>query len=169
MKKFPAGLVLAVIAIAGVAYVAYSIVAVRERRDQEHYDRGETELRVSNLSSASLLLFKAGRDLSDTTRVVSFDGKSIWLPPGNYFLSIREGTRSYYIPVSLTGYHCGPDDDGSFIATIRPMPKEFPPRLSSDLPEFICIPSGNFLLGDRLNPREPHYVWPTVSLSHPLK
>jgi formylglycine-generating enzyme required for sulfatase activity len=33
--------------------------------------------------------------------------------------------------------------------------------LFKELPEFLYIPSGNILLGDRLNPREPHYVWLT--------
>jgi formylglycine-generating enzyme required for sulfatase activity len=161
MRRLPAWLFVGFIAPAIVAYVVYSMVAAQEMKDQGHYDRGETELRVSNLSNATLALFRAGKDLSDTTRVATFDGKSIWLPAGNYFLSVRDGARSYFIPVSLTGYHCGPDGDGSFAATIRPLPKEFPPRVSGDLPEFIYIPSGNSLLGDRLNPREPHYVWLT--------
>lgn len=159
MKKLLARFALALIVLGVVGYVLLSILARREREDQLHFERGETELRVSNLSNALLVLFKSGKSLAETTRVMSFTGKSAWLSPGNYFLSVTGEGRSFFIPIALSGYHRGPDADGSFNVTVRPLPRQFPPRLSQNLPEFVYIPSGNFLFGDRFNPREPHYVW----------
>ncbi|MBM2840639.1 MAG: FGE-sulfatase protein [Bacteroidetes bacterium] len=144
-----------------VACLVFGLVKRDEREDQLQYERGETELRVSNLSGATLTLFLAGKTLSDTSRITAFDGNSIWLPAGNYFLRVKDGTKLSYIPISLTGYHCGPDEDGSFNVTVRPLPKQFPPRLDNTLPDFLYTPGGSSLLGDRLNPREPHYVWLT--------
>ena len=157
VKKF---FFIAVVAgvVIGVYLVATAIIG-QDRQDQLHYEFGETELRVSNLSHAVLTLFKAGKSLLDTTRIQAFDGKSAWLATGNYFLRPEESGRTSYVPISLTGYRSGPDEDGSFVVTLRSMPKECPPRLVSTLPDFIYIPSGNSLLGDRANPREPHYVW----------
>jgi formylglycine-generating enzyme required for sulfatase activity len=153
-----------ILSLAGFSVVAYSIVVLvrgREQEDDLHYERHETELLVSNLSHATLTLFRAGKSLSDASRIDAFDGSSIWLPTGNYFLQVQDGGRHSYIPVSLTGYRCGPDEDGSFNITIRPLPKQFPSRLDSTFPEFVYIPAGSSLLGDRLNPREPHYLWLT--------
>lgn len=133
-----------------------------DREEQARYERGETELVISNLVNARLTLYKAGKNLADTSQVDAFVGESIWLPSGNYFLRCDEGGRTMFHPISLTGYRCGPDKGGSFLVTVRPFPKEFPPRLSSESPDFVYIPSGNFLLGDRQNPRERHYVWLTA-------
>jgi formylglycine-generating enzyme required for sulfatase activity len=159
MKK-AFGWSISLLAIALIAaYLVFRLVKQNEQEDQRHYERGETQLRVSNLSGATLALFLAGKKLSDTSRIIAFEGKSIWLPAGNYFLRAADGTKLSYIPVSLTGYRCGPDEDGSFNVTVRPLPRELPPRLDNTLPNFLYIPGGSFLLGDRLNPREPHYVW----------
>jgi formylglycine-generating enzyme required for sulfatase activity len=129
--------------------------------DQTHYQNRETRVVIANLSNAPIALFRAGRTLDDTLRLMPFDGRERWFGPGNYFLRWEDRGRQLFAPIPLAGFKCGPDEDGSFVVTIRPAPKESPPRLFSDLPEFVNIPSGNFLLGDRLNPREPHYVWLT--------
>ncbi|MEO8169020.1 MAG: SUMF1/EgtB/PvdO family nonheme iron enzyme, partial [bacterium] len=149
-------LLVIVIVVAG-----YWFLTQDDRNEQRRYEQGETELVISNLANSTLTLFKAGKNLADTIRVTMFEGKNIWLNPGRYFLRSDDGGRSAYTPVPLSGYRCGPDKDGSFLVTIRLMPEAYPPRLLNSLPEFIYISSGNFLLGDRQNPREPHYVWLT--------
>jgi formylglycine-generating enzyme required for sulfatase activity len=77
------------------------------------------------------------------------------MPSGSYFLTVRDGARDMYYPVPILGYRMGPDRDGSFVVTVRAAPTGQPP---GD-PGFAFIPSGNLLIGDRANPREPHYVW----------
>lgn len=149
--------------------LGYWIFRRDDFQEQTRYERGETELIITNLSNASLTLYRAGRNLLDTVRVEPFDGNSIWLTPGNYFLRSVESGRVTFHPIALTGYRCGPDEDGSFLVTIRPMPKEFPPCLLGNIPEFIYIPSGNFLMGDRQNPREPHYIWLTGHFIAPFE
>jgi formylglycine-generating enzyme required for sulfatase activity len=132
----------------------------RERNEQLHYEREETELIIANVAHATLQLFKAGKTLEDTMRISTFSGDRIWLPRGNYFLQAMNSGKTFFMPVPIIGYRRGPvEEDGSFTVTVRSLTREFPPRLRPDLPEFIYIPSGNFLLGDRLNPSEPHYVW----------
>ncbi len=148
-------------AFAGVVGAFYWFLTHDDRAEQRRYERQETELVVANLARSTLTLFKAGRTLDDTIRLDAFDGQRIWLPRGNYFLRSEENGRVQYYPIPLTGYRCGPDKDGSYLVTLRPAPKEFPPQLFSTLPEFVFIPSGTFLMGDRQNPREPHYVWVT--------
>ena len=128
---------------------------------QVHFERDETHLIISNVADVPVALFRAGRSLADTSRNVRFDGKDVWLGPGNYFLMYEDAHRSLFVPVPLTGYQCGLDKDGSFAVTIRPTPREFPPLLLPELPQFEFIPGGSFLLGDRLNPRERHHVWLT--------
>lgn len=129
----------------------------REREEQRHYEREETEVIVSNFAHSSLSLFKAGKNLQDATSVSTFNGERIWLSRGNYFL--KEDGRPFYYPVPIAGYRSGPDADGVFTVTVRSIPPESPPRLFPDLPDYVYIPSGSFLLGDRQNPREPHDVW----------
>jgi len=75
-------------------------------------------------------------------------------------MSLINGRRMY-TPVVLTGYHSGPDEDGSFLVSLRPPPVGFPPRLRADEAEYVFIPGGNALVGDRQTPHEPHYVWLT--------
>jgi formylglycine-generating enzyme required for sulfatase activity len=137
--------------------------------EESRYQLRETELVVSSLYGSSPMLYKAGRYLQDTLSISVFDGRSTWLQPGNYFLSTDDARGQYLFPVPLTGYRCGPDKDDSFIATLRPPPKEYPPNSLGDLPQFMFIPSGNFLLGDRLNPGEQHYVWLTGYFISPFE
>jgi formylglycine-generating enzyme required for sulfatase activity len=154
-------------AVGAIALIILAVVGLelatwlneRERTEQLHYEREETELIVSNLIAAKISLFKAGKNLADTTRIAEFNGERLWLRRGNYFLRAEHGEKNFFVPVPIFGYRSGPDDGGAFIVTLRPLPTLYPPRLFSSLPEFVYIPSGNFLFGDRLNPREPHYVW----------
>lgn len=149
--------------VAGASLIA--IVALfsswlnsRERREQHHFENEETELIIANVANAPLQLFKAGKNLQDTTRISTFSGGRLWLPRGNYFLEANLAGHNIFMPVSIAGYRRGPEDDGSLAVTVRSLPREFPPCLFSEMPEFVYIPSGYFLMGDRLNPIEPHYV-----------
>ena len=168
-KKFYAvgGIALIILAVVGLALAKW--LNERERTEQLHYEREETELIVSNLLGAKISLFKAGKNLADTRRIVEFNGERIWLRRGNYFLRAEHGGKSFFIPVPIFGYRSGPDDGGAFIVTLRPPPTIYPPRLFPSLPEFVYIPSGNFLFGDRLNPREPHYLWLTGYFINPFE
>jgi iron(II)-dependent oxidoreductase len=160
------------VTVAVVATLGWFIIrqqAEGERQEQLHYDREETELIVSNLLGAQVHLYKAGKNLSDTTRVTEFNGERLWLPRGNYFLQAKKGQQIFFLPVPIFGYRSGPDQDGAFVVTLRPLPTDYPPRLLSNLPEFVFIPSGNFLFGDRLNPREPHYIWLTGFFMNPFE
>jgi formylglycine-generating enzyme required for sulfatase activity len=159
--------VLAVFAAAGGALIKW--LAGRERLEQAHYDRKETELIVSDLMEAQIQLYRAGKNLSDTARITQFNGERLWLPRGNYFLRVTHDQQIFFISVPIFGYRSGPDEDGAFIVTLRPQPTEYPPRLFNTLAEFVHIASGNFLLGDRLNPREPHYVWLTGYFISPFE
>jgi len=161
------GIALILLAIAGLVLARW--LAARERNEQSHYAREETELIVSNLIGAKISLFKAGKNLSDTVRIAEFEEERIWLPRGNYFLRAEHGGNFVFIPVPLFGYRSGPDDGGAFIVTLRPSLTIYPPRLLPGLPEFVYIPSGNFLFGDRLNPREPHYLWLTGYFINPFE
>ncbi len=144
-------------------------LAERDAVEELHYKKQETLLVVSGISNLSTQLFRAGRQPADTFLVTSFDGEPIWLPSGNYFLKVRSGSQTMYTPVPLTGYRSGPDEDGSYVVSLRRAPKEFPPRLFADEPQFSFIPSGNVLLGDRLNPREPHDIWLTGYFISPFE
>ena len=143
--------------MAAVALLA-SWMNARERKEQGHFEHEETELIVANLAGAPLHLFKAGKNLQDTTRISKFSSERLWLPHGNYFLRTDLPRQSIFLPVAVIGYRAGPEDDGALAITVRSLPRELPPRLLQDLPDFVYIPSGYFLLGDRLNPTEPHYV-----------
>lgn len=158
---------LAAFAITG--WMLTRLFAQNERQEQLRYEREETELIVSNLSGTPVQLYKAGKNLADTLRLTEFNGERIWLRRGNYFLQARQGTNIFFLPVPISGYRSGPDAGGAFIVTLRPPPAEYPPRLFPEAPEFVYIPSGNFLLGDRLNPREPHYLWLTGFFIHPFE
>lgn len=135
--------------------------ALRERAEQGRYEREETPFAVTTLSSASVRVFKAGKKLEDAAEISGVAAERIWLAKGNYFLRADDSGAALYYPVPILGYRSGPDRDGMFSVTVRPAPKETPPRLLPDLPAFVYIPSGHFLVGDLLNPRESHLVWLT--------
>lgn len=149
--------------------ILYWMLTREDRNEEGRYERGETELVIANLANTNLRLYKSGKHLADTSAVTEFNGTRIWLSAGNYFIRSDENSRVTYYPVSVTGYRCGPDQDGSLRVTIRPIPKNFPPRLLGKLPEFVYIPSGSFLMGDRQNPREQHFVWLTAFFISPYE
>ncbi len=150
---------------AAIVIVAVSILAggwaaaryFRERQSETiHYNREETELIVTNLAGAPAKLFQAGKRLEEAVEVAEFNGSPIWLSPGNYFLKVDINNQPLFYPVTIRGYRLGPDKDGSFLVTVRRHASGSPPGNATT---WAFIPSGNFLIGDRLNPREPHYLW----------
>jgi len=151
------------IALVAIAAVGGAWAAVRYWRGADgeriHFERQETELVITNLAGGQLALFKAGKSLQEAAEIKPFNGARAWLPRGDYFLQAGLPNQSSLYPIPITGYRRGPDADGSFAVTIRSQAGGGPPRLFADLPEWVFIPSGNFLMGDRQNPREPHYVW----------
>ena len=159
MKK----LRVAAIVIGTIAVAAGAWAAVRhlrgERGERVHFERQETDLVIANLANAPLHLFKAGKSLSDAVEVKGFNGSRVWLPRDDYFLKAGLPNHSAFYPVPILGYRRGPDAEGSFAVTIRSLAADAPPRVFKNLPEWVFIPSGNFLIGNRQNPREPHYVW----------
>jgi formylglycine-generating enzyme required for sulfatase activity len=131
----------------------------RERAEKVRFERRETELVISNLVRVPVRLFKAGKNPGDARTVNPFDGERIWLPAGDYFLKASYRSREVFYPAPMAGYRRGPDVDGSFVITIRTLPDEVPPSISAIRDNWALVPSGNFLFGDRQNPREPHYIW----------
>src|SRR5262249_31678209 len=159
MKRWvpPAVIAIAVIGAFGLAVVAWRYK--REHAEQTRFERGETELVISNLARVPVQLFKAGKNPVDAQPVAPFNGERIWLPAGDYFLKASYRSREVFYPVPVAGYRRGPDADGSFVITIRTLPDETPPSVSTIRDNWALVPSGTFLFGDRQNPREPHYVW----------
>ncbi len=151
--------------VGGAAIVIIAVVAAlfyfrsSDRYESLHYEREETELIISNIPRAQFTLFKAGKDLQDALALPSIDGERAWLSRGNYFLKVDQGARSFFYPVPMLGYRSGPDKSGTFNVTIRLPGTDSPHGILPDLPDYVFIPSGHFLFGDRLNPQEPHYVW----------
>ena len=155
-KLFAVGGV-AIAAVAGVLSVFY--FRSNARYERLHYEREETELIISNIPRAHLTLFKAGKDLREAVPMPDGVGEQTWLPAGNYFLKVDDGTRTVYYPVPMLNYRGGPDKDGTFGVTVRMPAADTPHGLRPDLPDFVFVPSGHFLFGDKLNRQEPHYVW----------
>ncbi len=158
MKKlwiiaFPAVVVLGLGGFFAWRYIA------SEREEQLHFQKNETKLIVSNLAHVPVELLKAGKNLEGAKSVGGFDGESAWLGQGNYFIKAQFPSGTALYPVPITGYRSGPDKDGLFTLTIRSLPLEQPPRPFTTASDFAFIPPGHLLLGDRLNPREPHFVW----------
>jgi formylglycine-generating enzyme required for sulfatase activity len=144
-----------------IAYATYA--RWREKVEQEeniHYEKEQTLLVVvSEDESLSFTLYKAGETLEMAQAITITDSFPIWLSAGNYFLQVKHGENILYYPASILGYRSGPDRDGALAITLRRMPTEYPPRLLRELPECVYIPAGSFVIGDKHNPREPHYVW----------
>ena len=156
MKKFYAAVAGLIMLGAIAALIMYRSSA---REEQLHYEREETDVIVTNLAGANYILYKASSDLQSASATTPIPVKGQWLPRANYFLKVVQNGKSTYYPISIFSYRAGPDKDGAFIVTIRPLPTQTPARLMPNLPEFAFIPSGHFLFGDHLRPSEPHYVW----------
>lgn len=166
MKKFIA-------AGAGVILIAAVITLIVHRsrvlEEQGHYDRDETQFLVTNLPGASISLFKSGNSIEAAVLWAQFKPEGMWLPRSNYFLKVVQTDKTTFYPVPILGYRSGPDKEGAFSVTIRPLGSQLPPRLLASLPEFAFIPSGHFLFGDHLRPSEPHYVWLTAYFISPFE
>lgn len=148
---------LAGVLVAGAVVVSW--LNKGEQREQLHSEREETELIVTNLAGARVRLFKAGGHLQDSGQFSSSGDQGSWLAQGNYFLEAVQQDRTSFFPIPLLGYRGGPEADGAFAVTVRSTPPDSPPLLFQSLPHMAYVPSGHFVLGDRMNPREPHYVW----------
>lgn len=155
-RKWVAVAALAVLVAAGAVFV-WSFGA-RERDERIHFERDETRLIITNLSGGAVHLYKAGVRLEKAIEV-PYAGDQVWLEPGNYFLEVEQAGSVSCYPVPIVGYKSGPDEDGALIVTIRQPPPGEPPPLLPASPPFALIPSGQFLLGERLNRQDPHYVW----------
>lgn len=142
-----------------IATVSWFYFRSNDRIERLHYEREETELVISNISRTDLTLFTAAKNLEDAVAMAPIVGERIWLPRGNYFLKADQAARILLYPIPIVGYRGGPDKEGVFTVTIRSPLNESPPRLLSDLADFVYIPSGHFLFGDHLRVQEPHYVW----------
>jgi formylglycine-generating enzyme required for sulfatase activity len=146
-----------IVVLAGLAAAFY--FSSEKRSEQLHYDRQETQLMVTNLVDASTVLFRSGTNLHDEVLMRPLEDGRIWLPKGNYFLKVTRDSSTFFYPVPIINYRGGPDPDGTFNITIRPVGPTPPRGLLPDLPDYVFIPSGHFLFGDRMRPQEPHYVW----------
>jgi formylglycine-generating enzyme required for sulfatase activity len=159
MKRF----YVVAIAIVAITAVGCAWVAVRywhgDGGERIHFERHEPDLVNTYLAGARLTLFKARKNLQDAVEIGGFNGTHAWVPRGDYFLRADLPDQPFFYPIPIAGYRRGPDAGGSFAVTIRTQAVGAPPRLFADLSEWVFIPSGNFLIGDRQNPREPHYVW----------
>ena len=141
----------------------------RERQEQLHYERAETEVILSNTTSSSVELFRADRSPREAVELPVPPDRRVWLPEGRYFFRANHAPGPVFYPVPVLGYRSGPDREGDIDITVRPLPPRRPPRLLPELPDFVYIPSGPFVIGDRLNPREPHYVWLTGFFMSPCE
>ena len=160
-RKFFAIIFLTALLLAAPLVVLWLKIIQDEREETHHYEHGETQVVVSNLSGDAVVLRQAGTDLRTSISIPFTDSTGGWLPAGRYYLQVVAPLETTYVTIPLSGYRGGPEEDGSFQVTIRKRTAELPPTLSNDVPDFRYIPSGSFILGDRLNPREPHYVWLT--------
>jgi formylglycine-generating enzyme required for sulfatase activity len=157
MKKLYAVGAAAIFTIVVIVFVFY--LRSDERRERLHYEQEETEVLIANLPGARLTLFKAGKNLQDAVAMPTLVGERMWLPKGNYFLEVDQPARTLFYPLPMVSYRGGPDKEGTFTVTIRSPLTIYPHGLLPDLPDFVFIPSGHFLFGDRMRVQEPHYVW----------
>jgi formylglycine-generating enzyme required for sulfatase activity len=116
--------------------------------EDDHAGRDETPISIGVAAGSVSCEIYMSNKLVSACPTVTF-----WLAPGKYFVRATHPNGRGYYPLPLIGYRLGPDRDGGFVLTIRPWPSHVP---GSD---YVYIPSGHFLIGDRANPREPHYVW----------
>lgn len=167
MRRLP-GVIVVLLLISGGAGVAVLLLTGGDP-ERERVEEEQTPVVVTNLAGADLTLFRCGRSLRDTTRVAGVDGATVWLSPGAYMLRAAAGGEVSWYPVPIQGYRRGPDGEGTLQVTVRPPPAKRPPRPPSGPADFLYIPSGSILLGDRMNPREPHHVWITGYFIAPLE
>ncbi len=155
----------AVVSIAGVLALCLAAAAVgravtRGREQQGHRARAETRLEILNRIGAVVSLYRAGTTL-DEAKPNPAGHEGGWLGEGRYFVEARVGTKNLLYPVSLAGFWSGPDSDGSFAITVRSPGTASPPLPPGGAAGFAFVPAGPFVIGERRNPREPHFAWTT--------
>jgi formylglycine-generating enzyme required for sulfatase activity len=138
-----------------------------EREEQLRFRRRETQLIVSVSRQSSRRLFKAGKNLQEAREIALPESGKLWLPEGNYFLRIEQQGRISFCPAPVLGFRSGPDPDGSLTVTVRSPPVKIPRHLGS--PDFVYISGGQALIGDRMSPRELHYVFVSAFFASPCE
>jgi formylglycine-generating enzyme required for sulfatase activity len=123
-----------------------------------HAARGETELRIINPLGLPLALRRAADSL-EAAAPQPLEGESTWLGEGRYFVEARAPGATLLFPVIIDGTGQGPEEDGSWVVTVRGPAAEAPPQLDRRDPDFAFVPGGPFMLGERDNPGQPHAVW----------
>lgn len=153
MPLFSRVLVLAALLTAAAGVAALVGTSIRAGERAERIEHGEMPLFVSNPSHAALRLLKSG-DTLDDARPLGL-AEETWLAEGRYFVEARgkDATWSYPVPVLGSGGG-GPDAEGSLAIVVR---DPGPPPVADG--RFVFIPGGHFLIGDRKNPLETHFVW----------
>jgi formylglycine-generating enzyme required for sulfatase activity len=146
---------LAGLAVLGGAWVTMALRdgIVRQRQ----FAAGRVPLRVSNPLGAHLTLWRAGSTVGSATEVPLPAGEA-WLESASYYVEATLGDRRFRYPVPLAGFHRGPDEDGAFAITVRPVVSK-PPQPDTSPPGFVPVPSGYVALGDPKNPGERHFAW----------
>jgi formylglycine-generating enzyme required for sulfatase activity len=139
------------------AFAAVRALGAR-RAERERLARGETKLEVLNRSGSEVRLFRAGAAL-DEAAPVPLEPGGTWLAEGNYFLEARASGQSWLYSVSLAAARIA--GGGSYAVTVRTPGRATPPLPPGGTTGFAYVPAGPFLLGERRNPREPHYAWTT--------
>lgn len=162
--RLAAGVVLSTALAAAIVWLLLRTDGDEQRR----FERGEMRVFVRNTAAAAVLLYRAGNTLAAAAPARPEDG-GMSLPQGNYFIQASHPKGTFFYPVPVLGYRAGPEPDGSFLVTVRAAPAEFPPRLPAGSAASAYIPGGHFLMGDRLNPRERHYVWTTSFFATPFE
>ena len=158
MKKlYAAGGAIIVVIIIGLLSLIY--LRSDDRRERLHYENEETQLVISNIANGSLTLFKSADNLQDASAMPPLISEPVWLKRGNYFLKVEQSDHLLFYPIPITGYRSGPEKDGAFTVTIRPVMPDVPHGLLPDLPDYVFVPSGHFLFGDHMRVQEPHYIW----------
>ncbi|MBZ5580979.1 MAG: formylglycine-generating enzyme family protein [Acidobacteriia bacterium] len=154
--------------LASCAAVAAFWITGGDDTDRGRYEREETEVLIANPARAPVRLFRAGESLSAASEMRGSIGSRVSLGPGNYFIGAAHSKASLFYSVPILGYNAGPERDGSLLVTVRPLPEQRPPILEG-ASQFVFIPGGHFLLGDRASPREIHYVWVTGFFMAPFE
>ena len=112
-----------------------------------------------NPARADLFLHRAGDTLDTSVPVPMVGEEATWLPAGRYYLEASlDGGRQRF-PISVDPSHDPPEPDGAWPVTIRRTSLEAPSQLTPNVPPFVFIPGGYFVMGERDNPGQPHAVW----------
>jgi hypothetical protein len=99
----------AIVLVAAVGAVASWRFVAADRAEELHYQRGESELVVTNLARATLHLFRAGSSLEEAAEIGGLHEGRQWLPAANYFLKADTVGGPVYNSAPITGYRSGPD------------------------------------------------------------